>query len=97
MASITKKAKILKLFDTGVFDHENLIAEPSRAVMDEDPQRHKDRMNALGRVDPTKPQEVARYFKEYGSRFGNSGFRGTKVWLDAVDRVAEGGPTLQKK
>jgi len=69
----------------------------SQAVVDEDPQRHRERMNALANVDPTKPQEVARYLKTFGSRFGNSGFRGTNAWREAVDRVAAGGPTLEKR
>jgi hypothetical protein len=40
---------------------------------------------------------VARHFKEQGSRFGESDFRGKKTWKDAVHRVAEGGPTLEDK
>ena len=56
-----------------------------------------DRAAALAKVNPSKPQEVARYFKEHGSRFGDSDFRGTKAWKNAVDRVAEGGPTLEEE
>lgn len=56
----------------------------------------EDRQKALLSVDPTKPQEVARYFKEHGSRFGDEDFRGTDAWHEAVDRVAEGGPTLEE-
>jgi putative FmdB family regulatory protein len=56
--------------------------------------KQKDRLEALSKVDPTKPQEVARHFKEHGSRFGETGFRGKKAWQDAVNRVAAGGPTL---
>lgn len=59
-------------------------------------QTQKDRLQALSKVDPTKPQEVAQHFKEHGSRFGETGFRGKKAWQDAVDRVAAGGPTLEK-
>jgi putative FmdB family regulatory protein len=59
-------------------------------------QKQKDRMQALSKVDPTKPQEVARHFKEHGSRFEETGFRGKKPWQDAVDRVAAGGPTLEE-
>ena len=56
----------------------------------------KDRSNALTDVDPTKPQEVAKHFRDHGSQFGEDDFRGTKEWHDAVDRVAEGGPTLDE-
>lgn len=60
-------------------------------------QKKQDRMKALAKVDPQRPQEVARYFKDHGSRFGEADFRGKKAWRDAVDRVAEGGPTLEEK
>ena len=60
-------------------------------------QKAGDRISALSKINPTNPQEVARYFKERGSRFGDRDFRGNKAWKDAVDRVAEGGPTLEKK
>jgi putative FmdB family regulatory protein len=60
-------------------------------------QKATDRASALANVNPSKPQEVARYFKEYGSRFGDSDFRGTKAWKNAVDRVSEGGPTLEEE
>jgi len=60
-------------------------------------QKNRDRMKALGKVDPTNPQGIARHFKEHGSRFGEADFRGKKAWKDAVDRVADGGPTLEKK
>jgi putative FmdB family regulatory protein len=59
-------------------------------------QKDRDRMQALSKVDPTKPQEVARHLKEHGSRFGETGFRGTKAWREAVDRVSAGGPTLEE-
>ena len=59
-------------------------------------QKEEDRAKALTAVDPTKPQEVARYFKEHGSRFGDHDFRGTDAWHEAVDRVAEGGSTLDE-
>lgn len=60
-------------------------------------QRDADRVEALTRVNPNKPQEVARHFKNHGSRFGETDFRGKKVWRDAVDRVSRGGPTLKEK
>lgn len=59
-------------------------------------QKEEDRSKALSQVDPTEPQEVAKYFKDHGSRFGGDDFRGTKTWHDAVDRVAQGGPTLDE-
>lgn len=59
-------------------------------------QKHRDKMQSLSKVDPTKPQEVARHLKEHGSRFGETGFRGTKTWEEAVDRVSAGGPTLEE-
>jgi putative FmdB family regulatory protein len=59
-------------------------------------QKEEDRSKALSQTDPTKPQEVAKYFRDHGSRFGGDDFRGTKEWHDAVDRVAEGGPTLDE-
>ena len=58
-------------------------------------QIHQDRTQALSKVNPGNPQEVARHFKEQGSRFGEADFRGKKAWKDAVNRVAEGGPTLE--
>ena len=60
-------------------------------------QIHQDRMKTLAKVNPGNPQEVARHFKEQGSRFGEADFRGKKAWKDAVHRVAEGGPTLEDK
>lgn len=60
-------------------------------------QKDEDRQKALTQVDPTKPQEVARYFRDHGSRLGDDDFRGTDAWKDAVDRVAEGGPTLEEE
>lgn len=54
------------------------------------------RFEALSKVNPTNPQNVAQYFKERGSRFGDKEFRGTKAWKKAVDRVARGGPTLEE-
>jgi putative FmdB family regulatory protein len=59
-------------------------------------QKHRDRMQALSKVDPTKPQEVAHHLKEHGSRFGETGFRGTKAWREAIDRVSAGGSTLEE-
>jgi putative FmdB family regulatory protein len=59
-------------------------------------QKEEDRSRALSQIDPTKPQEVAKHFRDHGSRFGEDDFRGTKTWHDAVDRVAEGGPTLDE-
>ena len=59
-------------------------------------QVQRDRLQALSKCDPSKPQEVAQHFKEHGSRFGHRGFRGEKPWLNAVDRVAAGGPTLEE-
>jgi len=59
-------------------------------------QKAADRAKAFQKVNPASPQEVARYFKEHGSRFGDADFRGTKAWQDAVDRVAQGGPTLEE-
>ena len=69
----------------------------SASVVRSPSQRDSDRTRALAKVDPTKPQDVARHLKEHGSRFGDADFRGKKAWRDAVDRVAEGGPTLEKK
>ena len=69
----------------------------SASVIRSPSQQKKDRFGALEKVDPTKPQDVARHFREHGSRFGDSGFRGKKAWRDAVDRVSEGGPTLEGK
>jgi putative FmdB family regulatory protein len=54
------------------------------------------RFEALSKVHPTNPQNVAQYLKERGSRFGDKDFRGTKAWKKAVDRVARGGPTLEE-
>ncbi|MGD9041844.1 MAG: zinc ribbon domain-containing protein [Desulfobacteraceae bacterium] len=58
--------------------------------------RAASRLDALSKVDPTNPQNVAQYFKESGSRFGDKDFRGRKAWKNAVDRVARGGPTLEE-
>jgi len=58
--------------------------------------KEEDGGKPLAAVDPTKPQEVAQYLKEHGSRFGDDDFRGTDTWHDAIDRVAEGGPTLDE-
>ncbi len=68
----------------------------SVSVVRSDRDKAEDRSSALGQVDPTKPQEVAKYFRDHGSRFGEDDFRGTDTWHDAVDRVAEGGPTLDE-
>jgi putative FmdB family regulatory protein len=59
-------------------------------------QKEEDRSRALSQADPAKPQEVAKYFRDHGSRFGEDDFRGTKEWHDAVERVANGGPTLDE-
>ena len=59
-------------------------------------QKDTDRMLALSKVDPTNPQEVTRHLKEQASRFGESDFRETKAWREAVDRVATGYPTLEE-
>jgi hypothetical protein len=69
----------------------------SASVVRSPSQKATARAAALANVDSSKPQEVARYFKEYGSRFGDSDFRGTKAWKNAVDRVSEGGPTLEEE
>lgn len=34
-------------------------------------QKHRDRMQALSKVDPAKPQEVARHLKKHGSFRGD--------------------------
>jgi putative FmdB family regulatory protein len=73
---------------------EKLVSRVS--VLRSSSQKHRDRMQALSKVDPTKPQEVARHLKEHGSRFGETGFRETKTWREAVDRVSAGGPTLEE-
>jgi putative FmdB family regulatory protein len=78
----------------GSDDVEKLVS--SVAVVRSARQKAEDRSQAITQVDPTKPQEVAEYFKDHGSRFGEDDFRGTKEWHDAVDRVAEGGPTLDE-
>jgi putative FmdB family regulatory protein len=54
------------------------------------------RFEALSQANSANPQNVAQYFKERGSRFGDKDFRGTKAWKKAVDRVARGGPTLEE-
>ena len=66
----------------------------SVAVVRSSQDKAQDRANAVTQVDPSDPQEVAKYFRDHGSRFGDDDFRGTDTWHDAVDRVAEGGPTL---
>jgi putative FmdB family regulatory protein len=68
----------------------------SVSVVRSDWQKAEDRQKALPQVDPTNPQEVAKYFRDHGSRFGEDDLRGTDAWYDAVDRVAEGGPTLDE-
>jgi putative FmdB family regulatory protein len=68
----------------------------SVAVVRSAQDKAKDRARAVTEVDPTKPQEIAKYFKDHGSRFGEDDFRGTDAWHDAVDRVADGGPTLDE-
>ena len=71
-----------------------LVSSP--AVVRSAQQKAEDRSKGLTEVDPTKPQEVAKHFRDHGSQFGEDDFRGTKEWHDAVDRVAEGGPTLDE-
>ena len=66
------------------------------AVVRSAAQKEADRSKTLEQIDPTKPQDVAKYFRDHGSRFGEDDFRGKKEWHDAVDRVAEGGPTLDE-
>jgi putative FmdB family regulatory protein len=68
----------------------------SVSVLRSDSQKAEDRQKALPQVDPTNPQEVAKYFRDHGSRFGEDDHRGTDAWRDAVNRVAEGGPTLEE-
>jgi putative FmdB family regulatory protein len=80
--------------DCGSEDVRKLVS--SVAVVRSTQQKAEDRANAVTEVDPSKPQEVAKYFRDHGSRFGEDDFRGTKEWHDAVDRVAEGGPTLDE-
>jgi len=79
----------------GSRDTKRLIS--SASVIRSPSQRKRDRLTSLAKVDPSKPRQVARHFKEHGSRFGDAGFRGKKAWRDAVDRVADGGPTLEDK
>ena len=78
----------------GAEDVHKLISSVS--VVRSEAQKDGDRSKALTEVDRTTPQEVAEYFRDHGSRFGEDDFRGTKEWHDAVDRVAEGGPTLDE-
>jgi putative FmdB family regulatory protein len=80
--------------ECGSDDVRKLIS--SVAVVRSAQEKTEDRAKAVTQVDPTKPQEVAKYFRDHGSRFGEDDFRGTKEWHDAVDRVAEGGPTLDE-
>jgi putative FmdB family regulatory protein len=68
----------------------------SVSMVRSDSQKAEDQQKALPQVDPTNPREVAKYFRDHGSRFGEDDFRGTDAWHDAVDRVAEGGPTLDE-
>jgi putative FmdB family regulatory protein len=68
----------------------------SVAVVRSSQDKAQDRAKAVTQVDPSNPQEVAKYFKDHGSRFGEDDFRGKDAWHDAVNRVAEGGPTLDE-
>jgi putative FmdB family regulatory protein len=68
----------------------------SVAVVRSSQDKAEERSKAVTQVDPTNPQEVAKYFRDHGSRFGDDDFRGTDTWHDAVDRVAGGGPTLDE-
>jgi putative FmdB family regulatory protein len=76
-------------------DVQKLISPTS--IIRSSARQQSDRTGALGKVDPTKPQEVANHFREHGSRFGDSGFRGKKAWREGVERVSKGGPTLKDK
>jgi putative FmdB family regulatory protein len=78
----------------GSEDVQKLIS--SVAVVRSSQDKGEDRAKAVTQMDPSNPQEVAKYFKDHGSRFGEDDFRGTDAWHDAVDRVAEGGPTLDE-
>jgi putative FmdB family regulatory protein len=78
----------------GSEDVQKLISSVS--VVRSAQQKAEDRSKALADIDPTNPQEVARHFRDHGSQFGEDDFRGTKEWHDAVDRVADGGPTLDE-
>ena len=75
-------------------DVQKLIS--SVAVVRSTQDKVEDRATAVTQVDPANPQEVAKYFRDHGSRFGEDDFRGTDAWHDAVDRVADGGPTLDE-
>lgn len=68
----------------------------SVAVVRSAQDKAEDRSKALSQVDATKPQEVAKYFRDHGSKFGGDDFRGKDAWHDAVERVADGGPTLDE-
>jgi putative FmdB family regulatory protein len=92
--SITESAEVPPCPQCHSDDVRKLISKV--AVVRSAGQKEKDRSKALSAVDPTKPQEVAGYFRDHGSRFGEDDHRGTKEWHDAVDRVAEGGPTLDE-
>jgi putative FmdB family regulatory protein len=80
--------------DCGSEDVRKLVSPV--AVVRSAQEKAEDRGKAVTQVDPSKPQEVAKYFRDHGSRFGEDDFRGSKAWHDAVDRVAEGGPTLDE-
>jgi putative FmdB family regulatory protein len=80
--------------DCGGRRRERLVSGVS--VMRSPSRKHRDRLQSLAKVDPTKPREVAQHFKKHGSRFGETGFKGKKAWQNAVDRVAAGGPTLEE-
>lgn len=88
------KESPLKCPHCGSRNVKKLISQAS--VLRSPSQRGTDRLKALAKVNPTKPQEVAQHFKEHGSRFGETDFRGKKAWRDAVDRVSKDGPTLEE-
>jgi putative FmdB family regulatory protein len=92
--SIKKSDDVPACPHCGSEDANKLIS--SVAVVRSSRDKAEDRSRALTAVDPTNPQEVAKHFRDHGSRFGADDFRGTKEWHDAVDRVAEGGPTLDE-
>jgi putative FmdB family regulatory protein len=94
LVSIKDSEELPKCPRCGTEDVHKLVSSVS--VVRSEAQKDGDRSKALTQIDPKKPQEVAKYFRDHGSRFGEDDFRGTKEWHDAVDRVAEGGPTLDE-
>jgi putative FmdB family regulatory protein len=94
LVSIKDSEELPKCPRCGAEDVHKLFSSVS--VVRSEAQKDGDRSKSLTQIDPKKPQEVAKYFRDHGSRFGEDDFRGTKEWHDAVDRVAEGGPTLDE-